>query len=70
MQPLTHHPILDVAVGCEYTIALDHEHNLWSWGTNTDGQLGVGNINPQYIPCHVSSVVDKELTRVSAGKLL
>lgn len=67
VRALTGHPIEDIAVGCEYVLALDRVGNIWSWGANNEGQLGVGNINPQYIPVLVATVVGKNMSRISAG---
>ena len=67
VQPLTSHPVVDIAVGCEFVLALDNDHDLWSWGANAEGQLGLGNIDMQNIPCLVSATIDKNLNRVSAG---
>lgn len=67
VQPLSGHPVTDVAVGCEFVIALDRDQSLWTWGTNSEGQLGIGTNEPHYTPCFVNIVRDKKLTRVSAG---
>ena len=69
VRALTGHPIEDIAVGCEYVLALDRIGNIWSWGANNEGQLGVGNINPQYVPCLVSSLIGKKMGQISAGKI-
>lgn len=68
VQPLSGHPVTDVAVGCEFVIALDRDQSLWTWGTNSEGQLGIGTNEPHYTPCFVNIVRDKKLTRVSAGE--
>ena len=35
-----------LASGSEHTLMLDYNNNLYSWGKNTKGQLGVGHSNP------------------------
>ncbi|XP_066930429.1 probable E3 ubiquitin-protein ligase HERC1 [Clytia hemisphaerica] len=67
VRALTGHPIEDIAVGCEYVLAVDRIGNIWSWGANNEGQLGVGNINPQYVPCLVNSLIGKKMGQISAG---
>lgn len=68
VQALTGNIIEDIDAGAEFILALDRTENLWSWGINTEGQLGVGNINPQYVPCFVSKLTAKQINRISAGK--
>ena len=67
---LNGHKIVDIAAGCEFVIALDSEQNVWSWGTNTEGQLGLGNLHPKIIPCMVNSLSGKNLARLAAGILV
>ena len=33
----------DVAVGSEHTLALTSDGEVWGWGSNGDGQLGLGH---------------------------
>jgi len=33
--------VTDVAVGGEHTLALTSNHLVFSWGSNTDGQVGL-----------------------------
>lgn len=35
-------PIVDVGCGTEFTVALDSSGQLWSWGCNYYGKLGLG----------------------------
>lgn len=67
VQALTGHPIEDIAVGCEHVLALDRVGNIWVWGANAEGQLGVGNINPQYVPVLVATLIGKNMRSISAG---
>lgn len=69
VQALTGHPIESIAVGCEFVLALDRVGNVWSWGANNEGQLGIGNINPQYIPSLLSKLIGKNMSRISAGTI-
>lgn len=39
--PLTN--IVDLAIGTYHMLALDDEGQIWSWGNNSQGQLGVGD---------------------------
>ncbi|XP_047141184.2 probable E3 ubiquitin-protein ligase HERC1 isoform X1 [Hydra vulgaris] len=61
------HPIIDIAVGCNYILALDNSGNIWGWGTNEEGQLGIGTTNPHYLPQLVCTFSGTNITRLSAG---
>jgi len=37
------HYVADVSVGSEHTLALTCDGQVWAWGSNNDGQLGVGH---------------------------
>ena len=70
VQAFAGNPIEDIDASSEFILALDRNGDLWSWGINTEGQLGLGNINPQYVPCLVQKLVGKQMNRVTAGKYI
>lgn len=39
-------------MGC----ALDETGYVWTWGSNTDGELGVGDVAPRELPSPVLSL--------------
>lgn len=39
---LSKHKIIDVAVGAEHILVLSQNGDVYGWGINSDGQLGVG----------------------------
>ena len=39
-----------IACGNSHILALDTEGNIWAWGDNTGGKLGLGNIAGSYYP--------------------
>jgi len=45
-----------VSAGCENVLALSKDRILWSWGSNQDGQLGVGNYTNSEIPIKISTL--------------
>ncbi len=54
-----------VSTGYYYSVAIDEEGNLWSWGYNNQGQLGNGTTKDSNIPTKVQ--VDAKFKSVSAG---
>ena len=42
--------VVNVACGRQHTLALDSERELWSWGANRHGQLGLGHCVAQATP--------------------
>lgn len=52
-----------------YTLAIDKDGNLWSWGRNSHGQLGNGGTEEQFIPVKISTNIQfKKLVADSEGK--
>ncbi|ESP05641.1 hypothetical protein LOTGIDRAFT_181433 [Lottia gigantea] len=66
---LNGHLITDIAVGAEHTLALTVTGEVWAWGSNTDGQLGLGHINsPVKEPVCVPNLEGVHIIQISAGK--
>ena len=46
--------VVDIATGAEHTLVLTSSGEVWGWGTNVDGQLGMGHTatirEPQPLP--------------------
>jgi alpha-tubulin suppressor-like RCC1 family protein len=58
----------DISVGYQHMIALKLDGTIWSWGLNTNGQLGKGtttNNNANGTPAQIGS--DSDWTYISAG---
>lgn len=58
----------DVAVGAEHTLALTSCGDVWGWGSNSDGQLGLGHVVAIKIPQLISTLSGKGLKQVFALK--
>lgn len=56
-----------LAAGVNFGLAVDTEGNVWSWGDNSEGQLGQGNVseNPVATPVKVKGLAN--VISVSAG---
>lgn len=52
--------IVDVSASTNYCLALTNKGNVYSWGRNGSGQLGIGNKDTQTKPVKVQSLSDIE----------
>ena len=48
-------------------MALDSKGDVWAWGSNTDGQLGLGHTDPQPVPIRVPKLQGHGIAQISAG---
>lgn len=65
--PLEGVPIAQVACGWQHTLCVSKLGQVFAWGFNSDGQLGLGDVFDRAQPCHVP--FQEQITRVSAGHL-
>lgn len=57
--------IEDIAVGVDHTLALTSSGDMWAWGNNSDGQLGLGHTSsPVREPQMVPGLVGKDIRQV------
>ncbi|MFA6285846.1 MAG: chitobiase/beta-hexosaminidase C-terminal domain-containing protein [Opitutaceae bacterium] len=62
------YPIVDkIAAGQDYTLALKRDGTVWSWGYNTNGQLGQGSLGEFWYPAKVTGLAG--ITAIAAGPL-
>lgn len=59
--------IIDVSVGGCFGAAVDREGLIWSWGSNSKGELGVGDFEPRPYPYPVTHLKNKKVKRVACG---
>jgi alpha-tubulin suppressor-like RCC1 family protein len=58
--------IIDAAAGLGHSLALGKDGTVWAWGSNLDGQLGIGNTpSPVFVPTRISGLMD--VIDISAG---
>ncbi|ELW71312.1 putative E3 ubiquitin-protein ligase HERC1 [Tupaia chinensis] len=60
--------IEDVAVGAEHTLALASTGDVYAWGSNSEGQLGLGHTNHVREPTLVTVLQGKNVRQISAGR--
>ncbi|KAK1891774.1 putative E3 ubiquitin-protein ligase HERC1 [Dissostichus eleginoides] len=60
--------IQDVAVGAEHTLVLSSTGDVYTWGSNSEGQLGLGHTNHVREPTMATAVQGKNVHQISAGR--
>ncbi|KAL7980305.1 hypothetical protein Chor_014634 [Crotalus horridus] len=60
--------IEDVAVGAEHTLALSSAGDVYAWGSNSEGQLGLGHTNHIREPTLITFLQGKNIRQISAGR--
>ena len=65
---LASHFVEDVAVGAEHVLVLTSSGEVWGWGNNAEGQLGLGNNTPQRQPVILPELRGKNIRQISAGR--
>lgn len=54
----------DIAVGSEHTLALTSDGEIWAWGSNGDGQLGLGHTGAVREPQMITNLTGKSIKQV------
>ena len=65
---LATHFIEDVAVGAEHVLVITSSGEVWGWGNNSEGQLGLGNNTTQRQPVIIPGLQGKNIKQISAGR--
>lgn len=60
-------PVTDVSLGREMGLAVDDQGIAWSWGTNANGELGVGDSEPRVHPFPLLNLKGKTVTKAHCG---
>ncbi|XP_066503891.1 probable E3 ubiquitin-protein ligase HERC1 isoform X4 [Hoplias malabaricus] len=60
--------IEDVAVGAEHSLALSSTGDVYAWGSNSEGQLGLGHTNHVREPTLITALQGKNIQQISAGR--
>ncbi|KAL4617326.1 putative E3 ubiquitin-protein ligase HERC1 [Arapaima gigas] len=58
----------DIAVGSEHVLALSSTGDVYAWGCNCEGQLGLGHSNPVKEPMLLTTLQGKNIRQISAGR--
>ena len=57
----------DISIGSTFGVLLDTNGNLYSWGTNSNGELGIGDFEIRKTPSLIKGLQGKIVTKVSCG---
>jgi alpha-tubulin suppressor-like RCC1 family protein len=55
----------DIAAGAEHTLALTSMGDVWGWGVNSEGQIGLGHTLLVKEPQLISHLSNKQIKQVS-----
>lgn len=59
--------IADIEFGGCFGVALDDNSNLWTWGSNTSGELGLGDYEPRSTPSIIPGLSGKSIADICCG---
>lgn len=59
--------IVDVSIGGCFGAALDRDGLVWTWGSNSNGELGLGDYEPRPYPQPVSHLKNKPVSKIACG---
>ena len=62
------HKIVDIAVGSEHTLALADNGDVWGWGMNSDGQLGLRHTAAVREPQLIWTLSNRGVKQIAAGR--
>mmetsp|Transcript_32287 Transcript_32287/g.55841 ORF Transcript_32287/g.55841 Transcript_32287/m.55841 type:complete len:1231 (-) Transcript_32287:173-3865(-) len=60
-------PLKDFSLGGSFAVAVDMRYNVWTWGYNNNGELGLGDFEPQTTPTPVVALEGKLLKFIACG---
>lgn len=56
-----------VSAGTAHVLALDADGNVWSWGENGSGQLGLGDSQNRHVPTKIPLFSTSKVVEIAAG---
>ena len=58
--------IKDIACGEEHSIILDNEDNIWTFGLNYNGQLGLGHKSEMQNPVKLEKFTKNKIKKIES----
>ncbi|XP_062922108.1 serine/threonine-protein kinase Nek9-like isoform X5 [Mobula hypostoma] len=68
VKALRNQHVRDAVLGPSHTIVLVEPGNVFTFGRNTEGQLGTGNTKPYKMPVHVKQLQHQTISIISCGE--
>jgi X-linked retinitis pigmentosa GTPase regulator len=59
--------IVEVSIGGCFGAALDRDGMVWTWGSNSNGELGTGDYEARAHPHPVSQLKNKPVVKIACG---
>lgn len=60
-------PLLDLSQGLDYGVALDQAGQVWVWGENAEGRLGLGDCASRKVPFPVKALMERVVREIGCG---
>ncbi|OMJ86156.1 hypothetical protein SteCoe_12355 [Stentor coeruleus] len=57
----------NISLGSNFTIIIDENFSIYSWGNNINGELGVGDFESKNTPTFLASLQGKKILQISSG---
>lgn len=57
----------NISLGSNFTIIIDDNFSIYSWGNNINGELGVGDFDSKNTPTFLASLQGKKILQISSG---
>ncbi|XP_052219827.1 uncharacterized protein LOC127837054 isoform X2 [Dreissena polymorpha] len=62
------HRVIDISMGRYHTAVIVEPGTVWTFGRNSEGQLGIEETKPVRAPVKVNHMTDKNIVRVQCGE--
>lgn len=59
--------LVDIAIGDGFGAGIDSAFQVWTWGDNSSGELGLGDFELRSMPMNVSALHSKKVKTLSCG---
>jgi alpha-tubulin suppressor-like RCC1 family protein len=59
--------MIDISVGGCFGMALNINGLIWTWGSNMNGELGLGDLDPRSKPTLIESVKRHKILKIVCG---